>query len=162
MRKAKLKIKYPLWEQLIAELRGRGHGKRESGALLLAKGQENEIVRFICYDDLDPHAFDTGIVRFDTSGFIPLWKICQAEGLQVVADVHTHPSGWTGQSSSDTYHPIIHQAGHMALIVPHFAMKNQKTLRGVGIYEYLGAYQWKTWTRYSGIFKIIRYAKRNQ
>ena len=155
MRKAKLKIKYSLWEELIEELRNQGRGNRESGALLLAKSQDNEIIRFICYDDLDPHAFDSGIVRFDTSGFIPLWKLCQAENLRVVADVHTHPSRWTGQSTADMSHPIIHQAGHVALIIPEYAMKKQKTLKGIGIYEYLGAFRWKTWTRYSGIFKIV-------
>ena len=156
MRVPKLIIKFSMWQQLITELRMRGYGRRESGALLLAKKEDNEIVRFICYDDLDPQAFDTGIIRFDSSGFTPLWDLCIREGLRVVADVHTHPENWTGQSSADKQHPIIHQKGHIALIVPNYARKTQKTLRGVGIYEYQGAYEWLTLRKKNCGLKIIQ------
>jgi hypothetical protein len=57
-----------LWRRLLAGLRVRGRGIRESGAFLLggrdAAGRRR-IVDFLLYDDLDPHALDTGIVRLD-------------------------------------------------------------------------------------------------
>jgi hypothetical protein len=50
--------------------RGR-NASRESGAFLLGHRKDGRarIVDFILYDDLDPHALDTGIVRFDGRHF---------------------------------------------------------------------------------------------
>jgi hypothetical protein len=152
----KLEIQHQLWQQLVHDLRARGGNKRESGAVLLAKNASREIVHFICYDDLDPHAFDSGIVRFDSSGFVPLWKICHEQSMSVVADVHTHPDKWTGQSSSDQGHPIIHQIGHIAMIIPYYAQKDHASLRGIGLYEYRGGHEWKTIRNKSRTFKIIK------
>ena len=85
---------------------------------------------------LDPHALDSGIVRLDGRYFSDLWAICKSRGLTVVADVHVHPGG-SGQSDSDRAHPMICQAGHIALILPRFATGAQPR-RGIGIYRYLG------------------------
>jgi hypothetical protein len=98
------------------------------------------IVDFILYDDLDPHALDTGIVRFDGRHFGELWDICKRRGLSVIADVHVHPGG-SGQSDSDRAHPMISRAGHIALILPDFARPPVRTA-SIGIYRYLGN---KTW-----------------
>src|SRR6187401_756977 len=107
MQTPKLTMKLPVWKNLIKELKCRGYGKSETGAFLL--GNEREITAFICYNDLDPHAFDSGIIIFNGDGYIPLWKHCLLYNLKVLADVHTHPSEWTGQSSSDMKHPMIAQ-----------------------------------------------------
>jgi hypothetical protein len=145
MQTAKLKMPLTLWKNLINELKKRGKGKRETGAFLLGPKEDNTISEFICYDDLDPHAFDSGIIVFDGDGFIPLWKHCTEKGLKVLADVHTHPSRWTEQSGSDKKHPMIAQAGHIALIVPCYANRWRQRLGGVGAYEFLGNKEWKTW-----------------
>ena len=92
-----------LWHRLVAGLRERGRScSRESGAFLLGYRRDGRarIVDFILYDDLDPHALDTGIVRFDGRHFGALWDICKQRGLSVIADVHVHP-GASGQSDSD-------------------------------------------------------------
>jgi hypothetical protein len=99
------------------------------------------IVDFLLYDDLDPHALDTGIVRLDGRHFGKLWDLCKARGLTVVADVHTHPGG-AQQSGSDRAHPIIARSGHLALIVPNFAASPVKR-ETLGIYRYAGASRWK-------------------
>lgn len=99
----------------------------------------------MCYDDLDPRALDSGIVDFDGSGYNPLWSLCRATGLKVVADVHTHP-GIARQSVTDRKNPMIATRGHIALIVPDFA-QGVPTPASLGMYEYLGAHQW---TDYSG------------
>ena len=144
-----------LWKKLIKELKARGKGVRESGAFLLGNSLENRVTEFICYDDLDHHALDSGIIVFEGDGYIPLWKICKEKGIQVLADAHTHPGCWTGQSSADKKHPMIAQAGHIALIVPNLATKKGQLLKGVGIHEYLGDKQWKSWETNSGKIKII-------
>jgi proteasome lid subunit RPN8/RPN11 len=139
-----LSCPWHLWLRLLVGLRQRGRFSRESGAFLL--GTEGDgcrrITTFVLYDDVDRHALDTGIVRLDGSHFGKLWDFCTANGLQVVADVHTHPAG-SAQSSSDRAHPIIARSGHIALIVPRFAEWPVKR-RELGIYRYLGAGNWTT------------------
>ncbi len=116
----------------------------ESGAFLLSKLDDNKISEFVCYDDLDPRCLDHGIITFDGSGYIPLWQLCKEKGLTVLADVHTHPEEWVGQSRSDSNHPMIAQVGHIAIILPEYAQSEKLTLDDGGIYEYRGDKKWKT------------------
>jgi len=63
----KLSCSWLLWHRLTKKLRQRGHNRtRESGAFLLGyiENDQARIVDFVLYDDLDPHALDTGIIRF--------------------------------------------------------------------------------------------------
>lgn len=132
-----------LWRRLLAQLRERGrNATRESGAFLLGhrEGAAARITDFVLYDDLDPHALESGIVRFDGRYFGELWEICRRRKLQVVADVHVHPGG-AGQSDSDRAHPMISRAGHIALILPDFA-QGPLRMRRIGIYRYLGNKEW--------------------
>jgi hypothetical protein len=135
-----------LWRRLSAQLRERGrHETHESGAFLLGSqepGQPARIVDFILYDDLDPRSLDTGIIRFDGRHFGKLWAICRERRLTVVADVHVHP-GDSAQSSSDKAHPMVTQAGHIALIMPHFARAPIRR-EEIGIYRYFGNQTWQT------------------
>jgi proteasome lid subunit RPN8/RPN11 len=140
-----LSCSWLLWRRLLSRLRERGlHGVRESGAFLLGRrrGGRVRIKEFLLYDDLDPHCLDTGIITFDGRHFGTLWDICKKRGLIVVADVHTHPGG-SQQSNSDRAHPMITRAGHLALIVPHFAASPVRRVN-IGMYRYLGAGQWYT------------------
>jgi hypothetical protein len=134
-----------LWQRLTAKLRERGRdATRESGAFLLGYRNDGRarIIDFILYDDLDPHALDTAIVRFDGRYFGALWDICKCRGLSVVADVHVHPGG-CGQSASDQDHPMISRAGHVAFILPDFARPPVRP-ESVGMYRYLGDKRWHT------------------
>ena len=140
-----LRISWFLWLRLLMELRRRGRGTRESGAFLLGRSASQKATEFVCYDDLDPHVLDSGIIVFDGAGYGPLWERCERTGMRVLADVHTHPGEWTEQSPSDQTHPMISQVGHFALIVPHYARRRLQTLFGVGVHEYLGDHQWKSW-----------------
>ena len=131
-----------LWRAGLAELRRRGRGVRESGAFLLGTvhGGRRQIREFAYYDDLDPQALDTGIVRFRGPAFGQLWDLCEELDLDVVADVHTHPGGpW--QSGTDADHPMIAKAGHFSLIVPNFAERAVSAAE-LGIYEYRGNHCW--------------------
>ncbi|MDR3678886.1 MAG: hypothetical protein P4L41_02895 [Flavipsychrobacter sp.] len=155
MQTPKAIIRHSLWLELIDALKKKGAGRRETGAFLLASNGTTEIMNVGYYDDFDPHCFDTGIIVFDGNAFIPLWDYCRQTNTFVIADVHTHPDQWTGQSHADKTHPMISQLGHIALIVPRYAQK-VTSLRGVGIYEYKGGYQWKTIKNKSNYFKIIK------
>lgn len=148
---AKIEITRLFWFTLTKELHRRGRNKRESGAFLLGREGSTRIVRAVYYDDLDPHCLERGYIHFNGAGYIPLWKICQKEQLRVIADVHTHPTQWTDQSESDVANPMIARKGHMALIVPNYARRLRFSLRGVGIFEYLGDGHWKQWAARSGI-----------
>lgn len=132
-----------LWNRGIDELSRRACGKRESGAFLLgsAKGRTRRIEQFLFYDDVDPNCFGHGIVEFDGSRFGIVWQKCRDAEMTVVADVHVHP-GHYGQSSTDRHNPMIPEAGHLALIIPHFAAHNRLPGK-IGIYEYLGTRQWR-------------------
>ena len=154
MKPNNLKIPPLLWRRMLKELRKRGGGRRESGAFLLGELGSGRVSRFLCYDDLDENALETGIITVHAVGFVHLWSICEREQLKVLADVHTHPSAWTGQSESDRTHPMIAQAGHYALILPNFAKLLHRALAGASVYEYLGDHQWKTWPAKSGPIKI--------
>src|SRR5690349_3939845 len=90
-----------LWHALVAELCRRGQGRRESGAFLLSANGTSVVSDFLCFDDLDPAALDSGIITFHGDGFVNLWNLCSKRGARVVADVHTHPNEWVGQSFSD-------------------------------------------------------------
>src|SRR5215469_6918024 len=100
-----------LWMRLLRQLRKRGGGYRESGAFLLGKTGSRRVSRFICYDDLDEHALDSGIVTVHAIGFVRLWDICKKKNMRVLADIHTHPTGWIDQSESDRTHPMVAQPG---------------------------------------------------
>lgn len=139
----KLSCPWIVWNRVMAGLRARGLDRsRESGAFLLGDrhGDTARISDFVLYDDLDPHCLDTGIVRFDGHYFGELWELCKQRGLSVVADVHVHPDG-EQQSDSDRAHPMVSSAGHIALIVPRFAVPPVRR-RDLGIYWYEGGKRW--------------------
>lgn len=139
-----LRISWLTWLRLVWRLRQRGRGVRESGAFLLGPKDGGRVSEFVCYDDLDPNSLDTGIIRFDGSGYVPLWNYCSKRNLKVVADVHTHPGVWTDQSEADRNHPMVAQCGHLALILPNYSQHSWFGLKGAGFYRYLGDGHWET------------------
>ena len=134
-----------LWVRLLRELRRRGAGRRESGAFLLGqrRGASGRITAFACYDDLDPDAYQSGAITFHADGYAALWEHCRKKDLQIIGDVHTHPRGCVSQSGTDQGHPMIPVVGHTAIIVPNFARTPWWSLKAVGMYEYLGTFEWR-------------------
>lgn len=134
------------WRRLIIELRQRGRaGGRESGAFLLGKrgSSRSTVTRVVYLDDLDPHCLNGGI-SLDGLAYSKLWDLCEKEGMVVVGDVHTHPGAGVRQSAIDADNPMVSQRGHVALIVPHLAMR-EVTPSDVGVHEYRGEDGWITW-----------------
>jgi proteasome lid subunit RPN8/RPN11 len=139
--KHRLSCRRTLWRRLAAKLRERGGGYREAGAFLLGRrvGDTRVVEDFILYDDVDPTAL-RGIIVFDAGRIDLVWARCAELGMEVVADIHTHPAGF-GQSSTDRAHPMIPQKGHLALIMPNFAQRAFEPPQ-LGIYEYRGRDGW--------------------
>jgi proteasome lid subunit RPN8/RPN11 len=144
-RPPELSIPAPLWRELLQGLRVRGQGRRESGAFLLGpKAGQRRISSIVFYDQIDPAAYDTGIIEIDGGCMADLWRICRERGEAVLADVHTHPGG-ASQSDSDQAHPMIAEPGHLAMIMPRFAAE-PVILREIGLYRYVGRFNWITLT----------------
>jgi len=139
--RTRLTCRRHLWQEILRELRDRGHGRRESGGFFLGRSDENGrvIEAFLPYDAIDPNCLQ-GHILFDGSKMDLVWAECRRRGLQVVADVHTHPGGY-GQSGIDRANAMIPEIGHIALIIPNFA--DEEYLPGeIGIYEFNGNGRW--------------------
>lgn len=124
-------------------MRRRGRAISESGAFLLGRIDASGVryvEAFLPYDDIDPRAL-RGAIVFDGSRMDEVWRLCKARGLQVVADIHTHPGDWYGQSRIDQANPMMPEQGHLALILPNFADRVYAPGE-FGIYEYRGRDGW--------------------
>lgn len=143
----KLIIPRRRWLGLLAELHRRGRNRHESGAFLLGSidGRRRQVEDVVFYDELDRHAYASGVCILEADSFETLWGHCRTTGLSVVADIHTHP-GAAGQSRSDRENPMVARAGHLALIAPGFA-RGAIWRHQLGVYRYTGAHQW---TDFSG------------
>ena len=125
-----LAIDATLFATLVEELKRRGGGVRESGAFMLASASLDplaagdawhSVTALAFYDDLDPACL-TGGITFSANGYTALGVVCRRDGVRVVGDIHTHPRRWADQSPIDAAHPMVAIPGHIALIVPKFAL----------------------------------------
>lgn len=133
-----------LWREGVAELARRTQDRtRESGAYLLGISLPNgssRILDFIYYDDIDDRALETGEVTIRQTALPRLWALCRERGYGVVADIHVHP-GSCRQSPSDQANPVMPRAGHIAIILPDFAVGAVEP-GAIGIYEFAGYGRW--------------------
>ncbi|MGH3302825.1 MAG: hypothetical protein ACRDOK_14300 [Streptosporangiaceae bacterium] len=107
------------------------------------------------YDDLDPDCL-TGAITFTGNGYTALAATCRRDGLQIAADIHTHPGRWVGQSQTDATHPMVALPGHVAIIAPHFAQRAVQ-LTDLGVHHYQGNGQWTARYR-SDVETVLRVA----
>lgn len=137
-----LEVPGALWASLLAHLRERGGGIRESGAFLLGHKTDagRTVTRFLPYERLQTDALHDDYVALTAASFAKLWAICRTDNVSVVADVHTHRFG-PGQSRSDRANPMVALKGHIALIVPRFAQGRVRP-QDVGLYVYEGNHVW--------------------
>jgi proteasome lid subunit RPN8/RPN11 len=127
----------------MAQLHARGETRHEAGAFLLGRrtGSRSVVSEFVFYDDLDPDAYVTGVCVLHAASFSKLWAICRQKSVTIVADVHTHP-GMAFQSCSDRTNPMVARVGHIAIIVPGFAIPPVRN-EELGVFEYCGGHQWR-------------------
>lgn len=135
-----------IWACLVEHLRLQGAGVRESGAFLLGGKTDagRTVMGFVPYEQLQADALNEDFVQLTAASFARLWDLCRREGLSVVADMHTHRFG-AGQSRSDCENPMVALAGHIAFIVPRFALGHVR-LRDLGMYVYEGNHNWAAYS----------------
>ena len=140
-----LKLPLALYDSLVADLARSGAGVAESGAFLLGPvdGDERQVASYLLYEAVAAqtrrrHAY----VAFTAEEMSRAWDYCYRNKVQVVADVHTHP-GSPMQSPSDRAHPIVSLPGHVALIVPYFALRNPQPAE-LGVHQFLGGGRWRS------------------
>jgi proteasome lid subunit RPN8/RPN11 len=142
MHKWQLKFPRGIWLSCMEQLNRRGRGLHESGCFVLGTiaGEKRLATRCVYYDELDPAAYKSGVCMLDGNSFQKLWELCRAEGLSVVADIHTHERA-AFQSEADRRNPMIARVGHIALIVPEFA-EGAIWRHKLGLFRYLGDHRW--------------------
>lgn len=142
-----LRIPAKRWRSVLDELAIRGGGYRESGAFLLGRrrGRRPKVTHIAYFDDLEPGSLN-GAVHLTTAGYTRLNRLCSGLGVDVLADIHTHPGQHIHQSSIDEDNPLVAVQGHVAIIVGHFA-QNGADLADVGCYRYDGDDGWAKLTR---------------
>ena len=138
----RLSCRTALWQEVLQELHRRGGKRHEAGCFLLgtANGRRRQVCDVVYYDDLDRDAYASGVCILHGPAFAKLWQLCRAKRLTVVADIHTHP-GAAFQSASDRTNPMVARDGHVAIIVPNFAVAPVPRDE-LGIYEYRGNHTW--------------------
>jgi proteasome lid subunit RPN8/RPN11 len=149
-----LEFTHVIWNSLMADLAKAGRGERESGAFLLGthtKGRR-QVHAWLPYGDVDPPSLNYGIIRLRPDAFPRVWGRCSELGMEVVADIHTHPHG-PQQSSSDRTYPMISIPGHLALIAPRFAT-HKVTTQDVSLNRYLGGGRWESFLGDSAAARI--------
>ena len=134
-----------LYNSLMGDLAKSGKGVKEAGAFLLGELDDTgrRVTSYLMYDVVAPQSgLAHDYVAFTAEEMARAWDHCYRRGLQVVADVHTHPLG-PGQSITDRAHPIVSVTGHVALIVPFFALRDPRPV-DLGVHVFLGAGQWRS------------------
>ena len=101
-----------------------------------------QVVAVAYYDDLDPGCL-TGGITFTADGYTALAALCRRDGLQVVADIHTHPGRNVRQSPTDAAHPMTALPGHIALIAPHYA-RGATSPADLGVHVLQTGGQWQS------------------
>jgi proteasome lid subunit RPN8/RPN11 len=138
-----LKVPRAVYEDLMANLARSGRGIKEAGAFLLGKQRDGvrEVQSYLLYDQVAVESSrNHDYVVFTAEEMGRAWDHCYRLGLEVIADVHTHPAG-CAQSATDKAHPMVAIAGHVALIVPWFALKDTLPF-ALGVHVFLGNGRW--------------------
>lgn len=138
-----LDIPRSVYTELMGTLACSGRGVKEAGAFLL--GQERDRMRYVTsylmYDQVAAESSrEHAYVSLTAQEMARAWDFCYRAGLKVVGDVHTHPAG-AAQSASDRKHPMVAVAGHVALIVPWFALRRTQPA-DIGVHLFLGNETW--------------------
>lgn len=136
-----ISISIGLWFKLMKGLRRRGEGIRESGGFLLCNPGKNKVVKIVFYDQFDKSVSESGIIQF--KGAATFFEYLAEEKLEVLADIHTHPTQNTRQSDSDMKHPMVRIKGHIAIIAPNYAKDLFISPKQCSVYEYMGNFDWE-------------------
>lgn len=145
MKASKIRISQELWTKTWSGLRERGAAKRE--ALCVWAGDRQhlpwEVTDVIFLGDLPGVEGFALFHRISREAVTQLFGLLQAKGLDLIADVHTHPADWVGLSETDQEHPLEYRIGFISVVLPNYAT-SEPLLEAAGVHEYTGSMKWKT------------------
>jgi len=63
-------------------------------------------------------------------------KEVRKKGLEIIAEIHSHPGHWVGHSIIDDENPFVLADGNISIVVPCFGNKGMEPLWKCGVYLY--------------------------
>lgn len=133
-----------IWDETVRGLAGRSQGLRESGCIWA--GKRNELTwtvkEVVFLDDLPGVRRHQLYHRMPRVAINKLFELLREKDLQIIADLHTHPTDWVELSDTDKIHPIEYRIGLIAIVFPNFA-QFPHTFINLGVHEYLGSSEWQ-------------------
>jgi hypothetical protein len=76
-------------------------------------------------------------VRVGADATAEMGRWLRAQELTGLAQVHTHPSAWTGHSQTDDDFPIASSHGFLSLVWPNFAQQAIRNVGDLGVHRLL-------------------------
>ena len=76
-----------------------------------------------------------GLVRVGPDTTAEMGRWLRRQSLRALAQVHTHPTGWTGHSRTDDDGPIVSAEGFVSIVWPHYASLPPTTVRDFGVHR---------------------------
>lgn len=138
-----LHITRSLWNETTHGLAKRGSNLRESACIWAGTRDEKtwKVTEIVYLDDLHGTKSTRRYHSTSREALSQLFEILRSKKLQIIADVHTHPSIWVDMSLLDMENPIEHRIGLLAFIIPNLA-KPPVIIEKLGVHEYIGQCKW--------------------
>lgn len=135
-----------LWDATIEGLAKRSSGRKESACIWAGERKAQWTVKDLIFlDDLPGTQGYRKYHKTPREAVNVLFKMLRDKGLQIIADIHTHPGYWVDLSLIDRESPIEYRVGLLAVVFPNFA-RLPMDIEKVGFHEYLGKSQWRRLT----------------
>jgi hypothetical protein len=83
-------------------------------------------------------SLSSGLVRVGPDTTAEMGRWLRGQGLRALAQIHTHPKGWTGHSRTDNEGPIVSAEGFVSIVWPHYASLPAATVRDFGVHRLFG------------------------
>ena len=138
-----IRIKSELWRQTWEGLSERSRGQIESLCIWAGRRthESSEVTEVIFLDGIGGVEGFALFHRITREAVGEIFAILKDKGLQIIADVHTHPEEWVGLSRTDREHPLEYRIGFVSIVLPHFG-RAEHNKSGIGMHRYKGNHQW--------------------
>lgn len=138
-----VEVESAIWIETWRLLKEMGDGRFESACVWGGVNEGGRLRAKKIYPIGPEHGVRRGSLfhRMTLDGASRLFADLRADGLRIVADVHTHPAEWVGLSDVDREHPIEFRRGLICLVLPGYAVGNP-SVELTGVHVYRGDGQW--------------------
>jgi proteasome lid subunit RPN8/RPN11 len=132
-----------LWRDTWYGLQRRSAGERETACVWLGirAGDAEDAREIVFLDDLPGTIGRRLQHRTSRVAVNMMLERARALGMEIVGDIHTHPSTWVDLSEVDRAHPIEYRVDLLALVLPSFAA-GAPDVTVSGVHSYAGDGEW--------------------